>query len=164
MKYNVELLSADILDELAKVRRMIEEFASLSDKLDFPAKEITPYDKAAIGYYLHSFYNGCENIFRNIALFFENELQANSWHRNILKRMKLEIRGFRPRVISDELYLILEDFRGFRHKFRHSYSYELDWEKERIVALKLEKAHKMLQNEILQFLEHLKAIDKEADE
>ena len=76
--------------------------------------------------------------------------------------MKLEIRGFRPRVISDELYLILEDFRGFRHKFRHSYSYELDWEKERIVALKLEKAHEMVQNEVLQFLEHLKKIDKEA--
>ena len=164
MKYNIELLSADILDELAKVRRMIEEFASLSKKLDLPPRDITPYDKAAIGYYLHCFYNGCENIFRSIALFFENELQVNSWHTNVLKRMKLEIRGFRPRVISDELYLILEDFRGFRHKFRHSYSYELDWEKERIVALKLEKAHKMLQNEVLQFLEHLKAIDKEADE
>lgn len=162
MKYNIELLSADILDELSKLRRMIEEFALLSKKIDLPPKDITPYDKAAIGYYLHNFYNGCENIFRNIALFFENELQANSWHRNILKRMKLEIRGFRPRVISDELYLILEDFRGFRHKFRHSYSHELDWEKERIVALKLEKAHEMVQNEVLQFLEHLKKIDKEA--
>lgn len=65
-------------------------------------------------------------------------------------------------MISDELYLILEDFRGFRHKFRHSYSYELDWEKERIVALKLENAHKMMQNEVLHFLEHLKRIDEEA--
>ncbi len=81
MKYNIELLSADILDELSKLRRMIEEFALLSKKIDLPPKDITPYDKAAIGYYLHSFYNGCENIFRNIALFFENELQANSWHK-----------------------------------------------------------------------------------
>jgi len=162
MKYNIELLSADVSDELSRLRRMIDEFTPLSEKLSLPSKEITSYDKAAIGYYLHCFYNGCENIFRSIALFFENELQANSWHRNILKRMKLEIRGFRPRVISDELYLILEDFRGFRHKFWHSYSHELDWEKERIVALKLEKAHEMMQNEALQFLEQLKGIDKEA--
>jgi len=41
--------------------------------------------------------------------------------------MKLEVPGFRPRVIDDSLYRLLDDFRAFRHKFRHSYAFELDW-------------------------------------
>lgn len=40
--------------------------------------------------------------------------------------MKLSIEGYRPAVIDEELYLLLEDFRGFRHVFRHSYSFEPD--------------------------------------
>jgi len=39
---------------------------------------ISYYDKGGIGYLLHNFYNGCENIFRSIACFFENDLGPQS--------------------------------------------------------------------------------------
>ena len=158
MKYNIELLKADIHDELEKIHRIVNEYQKGSDRLKLSPEEISYYDRGAIGYMLHNFYNGCENIFRSIGRFFENDMEPQSWHRDLLKRMKIEIQGFRPKVISEELYAILDDFRAFRHRFIHSYAFELDWEKERLVAEKLPRAAKMLHGEIRIFLKTLEEI------
>ena len=72
---------------------------------------------------------------------------------------ELEIEGYRPAVISNELFLLLDDFRAFRHKFRHSYSFELDWEKEAIVARKLKDAYKMFKDQIDSFLRKIDEIE-----
>jgi len=152
MKYNLELLKADLQDELNKIERLEREFGNVKNKINKTSEEITNYDRGAIGYILHNFYNGCENIFRSIARFFENDMEPQTWHRDLLKRMKIEIAGFRPRVIDEELYQLLDDFRAFRHKFRYSYSFELDWEKESLVAAKLPQTAEMLKNQINNFL------------
>ena len=161
MKYSIELLKADIRDELEKLSKLEKEFQAAYEMLGQDKNQIPAYDRGAIGYMLHSFYNGCENIFRSIARFFENDVEPQTWHRNLLKRMKYEVEGYRPRVIDDNLFKLLDDFRGFRHKFRHSYSYELDWEKERLVAAKLPDASKLLHRQINEFL---KAIDQIASD
>jgi uncharacterized protein YutE (UPF0331/DUF86 family) len=159
MKYNLELLKADITEELEKLRRLEEEFAGAQNLLQLPPEKVPFYHRGAVGYLLHSFYNGCENIFRSIARFFENDVYPQTWHRDLLKRMKLEIPGYRPRVIDEELFRLLDNFRGFRHKFRHSYSFDLDWERERQVALKLPKALKLFTEQIRNFLEILEELD-----
>ena len=71
MAYNIELLKADIADELEKINIVINEYKKIEPKIDLPPGEVSYYDRGAIGYLLHNFYNGCENIFRSIALFFE---------------------------------------------------------------------------------------------
>jgi hypothetical protein len=43
--------------------------------------------------------------------------------------MKIEVAGYRPNVIDNELYLLLDDFRAFRHKFRHTYAFEFPSQK-----------------------------------
>lgn len=159
MAYNIQLLKADIVDELDKVSHVVNEFNRVKEKIDLPSDQVPNYDRGAIGYLLHGFYNGCENIFRSIAQFFENDLGPTSWHKDLLKRMRMEIPGYRPKVIDDELYIILDDFRAFRHKFRHTYAFELDWEREQIVARKLLPASKMLKKQITSFLNHLDDID-----
>ena len=156
MKHNLELLIADIKDELNKLDRLINEFSEHSDRLTEP--DLPNYDRAALGYYLHSFYNGCENIFKSIARFFENDVRAETWHSDLLKRMKLEIEGYRPAVVDQELYRLLDEFRAFRHIFRHGYSFELDWEKESLVAKKLPKTHSMLKDQIGHFITELKKL------
>jgi hypothetical protein len=155
MKYNLELLKADVEEELRKIGLLEQAFGTAQSRLDAAAEDVPPYDRAAIGYFLHSFYNGCENIFRSIGRFFENDLGPGSWHLDLLKRMKLSIGGYRPRVIDDELYGLLEDFRGFRHVFRHSYSFELDWDRERLVARKFHRAADLLQVQVRAFLAEL---------
>lgn len=160
MKYNLELLKADVLDELEKIEKIVNDFRPIRDKLNLPENEVPPYDRAAIGYYLHSFYNGCENIFRSVARFFENDLGPQTWHSDLLKRMKLVIPGYRPAMIDDGLYRLLDDFRAFRHIFRHSYTFDLDWEKERVVAMKFQNAAAMFQKQVEDFLKNLETIDQ----
>lgn len=161
MKYSIELLKADIEDHLQKLDPLVKEFSDHDDKLELP--QLPFYDRAAIGYYLHSFYNGCENIFQSIARFFENDSLPESWHTNLLKRMTLQIKDFRPAVIDQALYRLLDDFRSFRHKFRHSYSFELDWAKEVLVAKKLKDTHALFKESINTFLIELQKLENEVD-
>ena len=158
MRYEINLLRADIADELHKIGSLVTAFKEIESQVELPPEKVPPYDRGAIGYILHNFYNGCENIFRSIAKYFENDLGPQSWHRDLLKRMRIEIQGFRPRVIDDDLYLLLDDFRSFRHKFRHTYAFELDWEREQLVARKLLKTHKMLKYQVESFLRQLDQI------
>jgi hypothetical protein len=159
MGHRIELLRADLEDELSKLEKLEKEFGDVAEKLNLPQEQVPTYDRGAIGYLLHSFYNMCENMFLLIARFFENDLGPKDWHRDLLKRMKLEIPGYRPRVIDGELYKRLDDFRSFRHKFRHSYSFELDWEKERAVAVKLPETAVMLRRQMIQFIESLSSLE-----
>ncbi len=160
MKHDLALLRADIEDELSKLQQVLEEFRPFLPHLEYNDEEVSNYDKMVVGYLLHSFYNGCENIFRSVARFFENEVEAGAWHKDLLRRMKLEIPEYRPRLISDKLYNLLDDFRAFRHRFRHSYSFELDWEREKVVAKRLEPAFQMLQDEVSAFLAKLDSLSE----
>lgn len=153
MGRNPELLRADVRDELTKIARLERQFVVVESTLVLPPEAVSDYDRGAIGYLLHNFYNGCENIFRAIAAFFENDLGQGTWPADLLRRMRLEIPGYRPAVIDDELYRLLDDFRGFRHVFRNCYSFELDWERERLVAGRLRRATALLQRQVNAFLE-----------
>ena len=59
------------------------------------------------------------------------------------------IAGYRPALIDEELYRLLDDFRGFRHTFRHAYAFELDWEKERLVAEKFSPAVTLFRKQVV---------------
>jgi hypothetical protein len=161
MKVDIALLKADIRDELMKLNKISQEFQVFTSRLALGAEEVSDYDKMVIGYLLHSFYNGCENIFRAVAGFFENHIPGGEWHKDLLRRMKLEVEGYRPRLISEDLFLLLDDFRGFRHRFRHSYSFELDWEREKVVARKLEKTWKLFHEEVEAFLVNFESLQEE---
>jgi hypothetical protein len=73
--------------------------------------------------------------------------------------MRLEIPGHRPAVIDDQLYRLLDDFRGFRHVFRSAYSFELDWERERLVAGRLPRAAALLRQQVSEFLDWVQGLE-----
>jgi HepT-like protein len=52
--------------------------------------ESEPQEKLIVfGYRLHSLYNAFENIFRNVAVAFENSLDDRTgWHHQLLQRMR----------------------------------------------------------------------------
>jgi hypothetical protein len=101
MRYSFELLKADILGEIDKIENLESAFIEITPKLAMDADLVPPYDRGAIGYLLHNFYCGCENIFHSIARFFENDIEPRGWHRDLLKRMKIAVNGYRPNVIDD---------------------------------------------------------------
>lgn len=67
MKFNIALLEADIRDEIENLRQLSMEYSSIENLLELTDEEVSFSDKAAASYFLHSFYNGCENIFGMIA-------------------------------------------------------------------------------------------------
>lgn len=83
-----------------------------------------------LGYLLHNLYCALEDCFQEVCTTFENRIEDPSrYHRELLKRVHIEIPGIRPRLLSQKSYALLDDLRGFRHVFRHSYTYELSLKK-----------------------------------
>ena len=88
----------------------------------------------AIASVLHSFYNGVENIFLSIAKGMDESFPGGfQWHRDLLVRMTQKTHK-RRRVISAEMAQRLAECLGFRHFYRYSYSFFLEWsEVEKLV-------------------------------
>lgn len=95
----------------------------------------------SLAYQLHNLYCAYEDLFKTVANAFENNIEEGlTWHKELLRRMSISIKGIRPNFISEESLSLLSELRAFRHFFRHAYSYELDADKLKIV---LEKALKL---------------------
>ncbi len=156
MKETFAILRAEIKEELSQLEKVRIEYEALRPR----ARPENPTRDGVIliGFHLHSFYNGCENILRLIARFFENDLTSSTWHTDLLKRMMLEIEGIRPRVIDRELFKKLDDFRRFRHVFRSSYSFELDGEKLNLVARLFDETYENFVEAINGFLDNREKI------
>jgi len=84
-------------------------------------------DTIAAGYYLHNLYNALEESFDQISRTFENHVKDLSrWHEELLLKMFLDMSPLRPAVLTPSAKPLLDELRGFRHRFRHSYDYPLD--------------------------------------
>jgi hypothetical protein len=136
-------LSADIQD--------IEQLAISNTRAlaRISAGSTDPLDHAALGYTMHNLYCVIENYCLRIAKFFENGLDAHSWHKELLERMTLQIAGLRPALLQRDDLLILDDLRSFRHDFRHLYARPLDPDKVM-----------MVQNRVPQALARFRAADR----
>jgi hypothetical protein len=124
-------LRAVMLSDLELIDRLTNLLRQLSDLAVGRASE---RDAIAAGYYLHNIYNALENSFDQTSRSFENHIKDLArWHQELLHKMFLDIHPVRPALLPMSLKPLLDDLRGFRHRFRHSYDYPLD--AVRIVAL-----------------------------
>ena len=118
-----------------QVRQIDSIYGSLAKKVVAIEKQrVTVETVESAGYWMHNLYCAFEDLFKLVAGFWENNLSANGeYHIHLLKRMLVEIEGVRPALLSIAGYRYLNELRGFRHVFRHAYSYGLD--DERVSAL-----------------------------
>lgn len=101
---------------------------------------------------LHSFYNGIENILLEIAKNIDNDTPSDSnWHRSLLLQMTEENK-FRKPVLSEKIKNELKKYLTFRHFFRHSYSFHLEWEELEKLVKPIHKVWGRFKSEILSFL------------
>jgi len=113
----------------------------------------------SLAYQLHNLYCAFEDLFKIVAQFFENSVEDTSrYHLELLKRMTLDIAGIRPPLISQELGDALDEFRAFRHVFRHAYSYEIDVEKIGLLLKKFVYIQGKYQEDIDHFMTLLTAV------
>ena len=69
--------------------------------------------------------------------FFENDLPAATWRRELVDRMTLKIDGVRPRLLDRALAREIHELRAFRHVFRNIYGSRLDPESMRILQARV---------------------------
>jgi hypothetical protein len=90
-----------------------------------------------------------------VAHFFENQIGGERYHADLLRRMKTEIKGVRPALISDNTWKLLHELQNFFHFFRHAYGEELDAERiDRVVSIAI-KLKEAFHQEMEIFLEKL---------
>lgn len=155
----LKTLKAEILDGLRIVKQNQEKLDTLEPKKI--SSETSEQELILIGYYLTSIYSSFEEVFKNIARDFENKIDDPSrWHVVLLHRMSLDIEAVRPSVISKLSEDCLHELLRFRHVFRFSYAFELDWEKMRLVVKRWQRCKDHVVRDIRRFV---KFLDKAAE-
>ena len=135
------------VSEIEKMYVLLEDKLKLleGDNINMESVEST-------GYWLHNLYCACEDLFKLIAGFWENTVKSNGdFHINLLKRMLMEIEGIRPAVLSNESYGIMNELRGFRHVFRHAYSYGIDEKRIKLLLCRMLNSKAVFLEELNRF-------------
>ena len=120
-----EKLLAQINFEIGQIDHLLEAYAVVLEKAQVVEPDLV--ETTAVASVLHSFYNGLENIFLSIAKGVDSVVpNTPKWHRDLLTQMTRPTLS-RGQVLTPETAQLLAEYMGFRHFYRHSYSFALDW-------------------------------------
>ena len=102
--------------EMEHVERTVAELPR-SDSVE----RLSPLELAGVAALVHNFYNGVENILKQVLISRGNELpRGPAWHRDLL-----DIVGSKG-ILSETTAKELGPYLAFRHFFSHSYAFDLD--------------------------------------
>lgn len=130
--------------KLSLIRKELHDTGPLFRLLAVQAPD--PIEIRAAGSVLQSVYNGMETVLLLLKGEEDGPETAN-WHRDLIDR------ACRRLSIRDETRLRLEMLRKFRHKYRHSYGFMLDWALMRGVFLDLPALVDEFETAITEYLE-----------
>ena len=136
--------------EISKIDSLVEKSSVLLSKCIISAPDFVELN--AIGSILHSYYNGIESIFNLIyKSLYGKTLSGNTWHSDLFAEMFSQTDMHEP-ILPQNLFGTLKEYLGFRHVFRHSYGYELDWNKLSPLFSNLKENWNEVKNELKKFL------------
>ncbi len=118
----------------------------------------TPRAAVMLAGLIENYYTCGETLFVRISQFFENNLPAERWHRELLERMTLEIGSARPRVISDESFNDLLEVMRFRHFKRYYFGTSYDWARVDALLSRIDRLADRLPEELGAFKVFLQKI------
>jgi len=109
-------LAKHILAEKENVEKALSCLKVVLEKENRSAAEI-----AGIAVFVHNFYNGIENILKQILKFKDIRIGGSEgWHKELLEV------SLSKGIVSRELVDLLYEYLTFRHFFIHSYGFKLD--------------------------------------
>lgn len=136
--------------ELSMLSHHLCETASLRN--DAINSEPSPINVLALAAMLHGFYNGIENIFKRISIHCDHASPGGQgWHAQLLSNMQTP-NTHRGPVISQSLGNTLKKYLDFRHVFRHSYTFQLDWKRLAPLVRSCDGTFEQVEHEVGSFL------------
>jgi len=152
-----EITIKKIKFEINQINTLLESYQDLLSKVENEAPDLI--EIAALASILHSFYNGIENVFQIILKSIDNQIiNASSWHKELLKLMTVP-NTKRSVVLSLQTMYLLSQYLSFRHFYRHSYSFYLNWKEMKPLVLSLRNVWEDTSVEIKTFLKSLEIDD-----
>lgn len=139
--------------EIEQIDNLFEAYAGLLDRVQKHSPDLV--EVTAVASILHSFYNGLENVFLSIAKEIDGDVPATTqWHRDLLTRMTKAGSNRGPALSVDAAHQ-LAGYLGFRHFYRHSYSFFLEWDELEKLVTPLTEVWERTKRELLMFLDSL---------
>ncbi len=118
----------------SEVHAQLERIGEVYERIERRSSARSESEVESLAYQLHNLYCAFEDLFELVAERFENNLETGgTYHMALLQRMAIDIEGVRPALVDEPTLRLLDNLRGFRHVFRHAYSYVLDERKVRLV-------------------------------
>ena len=120
-------LKAKLLFEISQIDKLLNDSKPLFDLYTLKTPDFIEMSAGAM--VLHSFYNGIENILVLIFKNYDEQLpDSNKWHMELLDKAFVSDKN-RKQIFSNESQKRLEEYLKFRHFVRHSYGFQLEWER-----------------------------------
>jgi hypothetical protein len=148
------LLVGEIKESLVVIDHINELYTSYSqvfmatDKRDIR-------DAVLLADILCNTYTCIETILFRISRVFENHLDPNQWHKELLRKMHIDIPNIRKAVLSRDSYQLLDELRRFRHFKRYYYDFDYDWSRLDYLRLIYEKLLLLIKNELYNYTDFL---------
>jgi uncharacterized protein YutE (UPF0331/DUF86 family) len=116
---------------------------TLSSLPDKPLEQLSGLEVAGVATLIHNFYNGVENIIKQI--FQAKSLKipiGQSWHQNLL------LTAIKEKIISQQLADELKEYLAFRHFVIHAYALDLQPQRLESLATNIIKVFNKFKSEI----------------
>ena len=138
--------------EIEQIDELINESSPLFDLCKI--KEPDFVERCGIAMILHSFYNGIENILLMIIKNKDTILPNGiKWHKELFAKA-FETTENRSQIFREELKVSLNDYLQFRHFVRHSYGFQLKWEKMKDMLFGMNVIWENIKEDINMFIQN----------
>ena len=135
-------LTQKIQAELENIEELLKEIPPHSNLPKLPILEL-----AGVAALLHNFYNGIENILKQIFISKKISVpEGQSWHKDLLEN------AVKEQIISEQCKEQLGQYLAFRHFFSHAYALDLYPEKMEPLVENSQKIYSVFKKDIKKFL------------
>lgn len=153
MSKSPEQVGAEITFEVDQIDQLLVLYDDLLRRV--LERDPDTVEIAAVATVLHSFYNGLENVFYTVAKDIDDLIPSGGQsHRDLLSQVSNRTEK-RSALISNSTAKFLREYLGFRHFYRHSYSFLIDWEELKKLVIPLAKNWTITKGEFQRFVSML---------
>ena len=143
-------------------QRLVAVHRSLESALENEIVRLgkTPMSALIVAGLLENYYTCLETIFQRISQYFDNNLDPERWHSDLLQKMTLEIDGVRAAAVSQAAFSPLFELLKFRHFKRYYFELEYDWDRLDFLVAKLAQAHPLVLHDLQRFERFMSALQE----